>query len=204
MKPASQLVGRRFGRLQVQARKLPNDDGYTLWTCICDCGKSCVVRGVYLTHGRKASCGCLLDDVRKTACLTHGKTKTPTYQSWSHMVQRCTNPRNKNYTRYGGRGIAVCERWLKFANFLHDMGEAPNGLTLDRIDNDGPYSPDNCRWATRAEQSRNSTTPVLLTHAGKTQNITEWAIELGIKPATLHMRVHRKWPVSRILKEAGQ
>jgi hypothetical protein len=87
--------------------------------------------------------------------LSHGMTNTPTYRSWAHMVQRCTNSNYDRYPFYGGRGITVCDRWRTFANFLADMGERPEGFTLDRVDNEGNYTPENCRWATSSQQQRN-------------------------------------------------
>jgi hypothetical protein len=118
------------------------------------------------------------------------------------MIQRCTNQKNKDFARYGGRGIKVCERWMVFANFYSDMGPCISGLTLDRKDNNGNYEPNNCRWATRKEQSHNSSVPVFLTHNGKTQMISAWAKELGLKPDTLYMRIHRGWPIDRALTGA--
>jgi len=139
------------------------------------------------------------EEARLTANLRHGMYRTGVYVSWAQMIQRCTNPKHKDFQRYSARGITVCARWRSFENFLADMGERPAGMTLDRKDNDGNYAPGNCRWATRAQQSHNSSRPVLLTHQGKTQNIAAWARELGLKEDTLHMRLHRGWPLERAL-----
>ncbi len=116
----------------------------------------------------------------------HGMFGTPTYTTWGQMIQRCTNPKSKEYPRYGARGIKVCERWRKFENFLADMGLKPAGLSLERVNNDGDYEPDNCKWATPLEQSRNRSNVIQFTHKGKTQNLTDWARESGIPKSTLH------------------
>ena len=117
------------------------------------------------------------------------RTPSPTYTCWYSMRQRCRDPKNKSYSHYGGRGISVCERWIDFVNFLSDMGEQPEGMTIERIDNDAPYSPENCRWATRTEQSRNQTRNIRLTIYGKTLTVAEWAIIAGIDPRTIHARL---------------
>lgn len=127
------------------------------WLCQCACGNQIVVRSTNLQSGNSHSCGCL----RHTVPLRHGhakeKYRTPTYNSWSSMIQRCTNPKEINrYKYYGGCGIVICDRWLKFENFLADMGERPAGKTLDRYPNPyGNYEPENCRWATYKEQRHN-------------------------------------------------
>jgi hypothetical protein len=118
------------------------------------------------------------------------------------MIQRCTNKAAPNYRRYGGRGIAVCERWLLYENFIADMGLSPNGFTLDRMDNDGNYEPGNCRWADRRTQANNRSSNRLISHAGMTKTISEWARERGIKVSTLGMRInHYGWSISRALGE---
>lgn len=117
----------------------------------CACGTERVLDACDVAKGRSKSCGCN----RKTATSTHGKSGTPTYRSWRAMLNRCTNPNFIGYAQYGGRGITVCDRWREFAAFLADMGERPEGMTLDRIDVDGPYRPDNCRWATISQQNAN-------------------------------------------------
>jgi hypothetical protein len=129
-----------------------------MWLCQCECGNTVVVNGNALRRGNTRSCGCLQKDEASLRRRTHGMKGTPTYRSWVAMKNRCTNPRQDNYGRYGARGIAVCDRWLGeggFDAFLYDMGERPEGTTLDRIDPDGNYEPANCRWATAEEQERN-------------------------------------------------
>ncbi|MET7347444.1 hypothetical protein [Streptomyces mirabilis] len=118
--------------------------------CLCDCGTEHTVHRS--DWGKKVkSCGCL----RRESVTTHGMSDSPTYSTWESMIQRCTNPRCKDYADYGGRGITVCQRWRTFENFLADMGVKPEGRSIDRIDNDGSYEPGNCRWATLSEQNSN-------------------------------------------------
>jgi hypothetical protein len=132
---------------------------------------------------------------------THGQTGSPTYSSWKAMRARCQNPNAHRYESYGGRGITVCERWQDFDVFLADMGERPEGSTLDRIDNNGPYSPENCRWATQAEQIRNRNSGLhSFTIDGKTQCLTDWAVQFGIPRSVVYHRVNRlHWPIEKAL-----
>lgn len=141
--------------------------------------------------------------------MKHGHTRggrvTPTYQAWLNMRSRCYNHNTKYYARYGGRGIRVCERWREFSNFLEDMGEVPTGLELDRIDNNGNYAPNNCRWATRKEQLRNRNYCHMLTYNGKTMNLAAWAEELGLDYHLLQMRLWAgNWTVERMLTTPKQ
>jgi hypothetical protein len=147
------LSGRRYGKLTVLQYSGSNGSGRACWACACDCGKHSVHVGKDLVAGKIKSCGCNL----KTR---HGKVGSGAHTSWRGMMERCTNPKNRCYRLYGGRGIGVCDRWADgrfgFLNFLADMGERPRGKTLDRIDCNVGYQPSNCRWATPTEQHLNS------------------------------------------------
>jgi hypothetical protein len=188
------LTGQKFGKLTVQSL-----DGYSAnslaWKCLCECGKTTRVRGAHLKSGKIQSCSCL----KKNNAVKHGQAKSPTYNVWASMLARCGNPKNAAYSRYGGRGITVCERWRDFQNFFADMGEAPSGLTLERTDNDLGYSPENCRWATRTEQARNRRSNTKLTLNGKTLTICEWEAECGISQDQISLRLRRGWSIERAL-----
>ena len=149
------LVSQQFGRLLV-VKAAPNDKwNKAQWYCQCSCGRVLVVLSRRLRSGVTKSCGCIVRDCPNQ--LTHGMSNTRTYITWQHMKDRCYNSNHVYYDNYGGRGITVCGMWLdSFENFLEDMGERPEGQSIDRINNDGNYEPSNCRWATRKEQYANS------------------------------------------------
>ncbi len=149
-----QLEGKRFGRLSVIEKTDPIGKA-TAYLCICDCGEKKKVRSQSLRNGQTASCGCARREKMAAAHETHGMYKTPTYNSWRAMIARCNNKSHRQYKDYGGRGITITQEWYRFENFLSDMGERPEGRTIDRIDVDGNYTAGNCRWATRKEQNSN-------------------------------------------------
>lgn len=198
MRPALQLFGQRFGRLVVTGR-VKNRKGYTVWACMCDCGTATETLGVSLASGNTLSCGCLLSEVRKTASVTHAARRTKAYASWAHMRQRCGNKRDKDYPRYGGRGITVCERWEDFVLFLEDMGQPPTNHTLDRVDNDGPYSPENCRWASRVTQRRNNSANIIVTIRGESMPLADACARYRVKHQTAYTRLRYGWTAERAL-----
>lgn len=196
------MTGQRFGRLT--AVKFVELRAQARWLCQCDCGNQTIVLGGQLRSGMTRSCGCLHSESvarRNIENRTHGMFGTPEYRSWSAMMSRCTNPSHRAYPRYGGRGIVVCDAWLKFEQFYADMGARPDGASLDRIDNDKGYEPSNCRWATRIEQQRNKRNNRLLTHNGQSLPVSEWAEIYGLSQYAIHERLKRGWSVHEALTQ---
>lgn len=184
------ITGQRFGRLTAMAVVGIGRTG-TQWQCACDCGHKCVALITRLVSGRKKSCGCLKTDTHAARLTTHGMTGSPEYASWMQMLQRCTNPNDKRWPRYGGRGIAVAPQWRKFEVFYADMGKRPPGTSLDRINNDGNYEPGNCHWASPVTQSNNTARNRLVTAFGETLTASQWARKTGVKVYTLFQRLRR-------------
>lgn len=151
-------VGDKFWRLTVICRK-PSPDSGSRWLCHCECGNELITRASTLKSGGTKSCGCLRREstikFNKSTKYKHGKCAEPVYAVWFSMLARCRNPNHEAWKHYGGRGITVCERWLSFDNFYADMCPRPEGLTLDRIDNNGPYCKENCRWTDWKTQRAN-------------------------------------------------
>ncbi len=199
------LRGKRFGRLIAEyhiAQTIRSE-----WACICDCGRRKNIGSQALRLGLTQSCGCLNDEKRRTSKRTHGLTRVSRgvmrteYQIWLGAKARCYRTTNLNYRHYGGRGITMCDRWVNdFGAFYADMGPRPSPFhSLDRKDNDGPYSPDNCRWATKQEQMSNTRRAWSVTHDGRTQTIAAWARELGLVFNTLRHRIVTGWPIDKAL-----
>lgn len=168
----------------------------------CECG---TVKEIQIGNVGRAtqSCGCLRSEIVKELHVTHGHRrdgKLPrTYKIWKHVTQRCTNPKVANYEYYGGRGIKMCERWADYENFLADMGECPDGLTIDRIDVNGDYEPGNCRWVSMAVQGNNKRNNVNLTLNGVTMTQMQWAKHLGVSHALISKRRKAGLPIEQVL-----
>lgn len=190
--------GDRYGRFTVLERVSPINTTPIKWRCLCDCGREKTVNGSSLTRGASKSCGCLREERRAALSTSHGMSKTRVYRVWAAMIERCSVPENKSYPIYGGRGIHVCVSWKNFANFIADMGEPDPGMTLDRVDNDGPYSLENCRWATPTEQARNKRNNRLYPYQGEMLTLGEVSERTGITVSALKWRIHRSgWSLER-------
>lgn len=196
------LTGEAFGRWVVLGRD-KNKKG-TFWLCRCSCGVEKSVVSTVLRDGRSKSCGCWKSEVVIARNTKHGHALTgklsTTYHSWVGMIQRCTNVNHGSYSRYGARGISVCDRWMLFDNFLADMGEKPPHTSIERVNNNLGYEPGNCRWATAIEQARNKRNNRLITIDGTTKSIAEWASEKGLHPSTISDRKQRNWSDSESLQ----
>lgn len=201
------LSGLRFGRLMV-VRHIGARHKDSIYVCICDCDAYVEARATKLKSGNVKSCGCLNAEqwpgiAKKTIrSPASSDVRSGAYVSWREMHRRCYVPRTPHFERYGGRGVVVCERWHSFGNFLIDMGERPQGKTLDRINNAGNYEPGNCRWATPVEQANNRTDNVRVRFAGSDRTISEWSREPGAVYASLIAgRLRAGWGVERAIFE---
>jgi len=191
------LEGRQFGRLEVIQEAINSPRNYRkFYVCFCSCGVAKEVRHDHLLSGASKSCGrCVSSEKSKK----HGMFGNKTYICWAGMRSRCNNFKSPSYQYYGLRGIKVCPRWNKFENFLEDMGERPEGMTLERIDVNDGYHKDNCRWATRQEQAYNKTNTRYLEFDGEIKSQAEWSKILGIKQSTIHRRIKLGWDIDKAL-----
>lgn len=196
------IAGQEFGWLTALSVDHKHPKQGTFWRCRCRCGTEVIVLRNALS-GNTKSCGCLRRELGRSLNRSHGMSDHPYYTIWSKMWQRCTNPDDPKWPRYGARGIRVCARWKDFKQFVADMGPRPTGTTVDREDNDGDYTPGNCRWATAKQQRGNSSQELIrLTHENQTRTLVEWAKLKRMRWATLYWRVViAKWDVARALTQ---
>jgi hypothetical protein len=196
------LLNLPFGRWRVIAFA-GYRHGNAYWTCECSCPEHTRhdVVACRLKDGTSQSCGCLRNEQTAMRRTTHGQTYTAEYHAWQQMFVRCYNPKAKSFRDYGARGISVCERWTaSFEAFLEDMGPRPSSQhSLERVDNNQGYSPDNCQWSTHKEQGRNRRSNHMITHAGITQCITDWAISAGMSVQVLKSRLNQGWSMEEAL-----
>lgn len=198
------LTGRRFGRLTCLEIAGQTKNKNMLWLCQCDCGKLTIVSQGNLTYGNVKSCGCLNVDRTKEVNTKHGLTHTRLYNIWRGIRKRCFDPTVPEYQNYGGRGISVCQEWLEFINFANwaKANGYKDGLTIERINNDGNYEPTNCRWIPLAEQARNRRNSHFVSYSGETKTLAEWSNITGINPDTISARLKRYgWPVEKALTQ---
>ncbi len=204
------LTGMVFGRLEVINRTddyiSPKGEHKSRWLCKCQCGNVTEVTGADLLRGDTKSCGCYQREFRSINKSTHGQSKSRLYQVWKNIKARCYNPHHKNYADYGGRGIVMCPEWkesyesfyewAKTNGYREDLTEA---LTVDRIDNNGNYEPNNCRMVNRVVQANNRRNSILVTYNDETHPIKWWANKIGIPYNTLYGRITRGWDIKRAL-----
>jgi len=194
------ITGMRFGRLEVIRYIETNHLRRPIWECKCDCGTIKNIDGLHLRQGTALSCGCLHREITIKRETTHGMTGSAPYNSWRGMLNRCENHNDPRYKDYGGRGITVCGEWHDFQKFWNDMKDSyTQGLTIDRIDVNGDYCPDNCKWSTQKEQANNRRNNHLLSYNGTILTLAQWADILGINYDTLRSRLKRGWSVERAL-----
>jgi hypothetical protein len=189
------ITGKKYnGLTAIKFAKKCEKWNHAFWLFKCECGTKKILQKSKVICGHIISCGCGAKNKKKTGNPTHNLSKTYMYILWKGMRQRCNNPNNPKYPNYGGRGIKVCDRWNNFENYLLDMGNRPSpDYSIDRIDNNGNYEPNNCRWATKSEQARNQRSNIKITLGNKTLCISEWAKINNLPESTIRARIIRGW-----------
>jgi hypothetical protein len=199
VKQGKELTGLKFERLVVLKRHHQNKESDWFWECLCDCGNKVITKGTTLTQGKVKSCGCY----HKDKITTHSMWKTPLYKIYRGIKSRCLQPLATGYSNYGGRGITVCDEWkMDPASFFKWAKENryEEGLTIERIDNNGPYSPENCKWIPLKEQANNKRTSHIITFNGETKTVAQWATYLNIPRYILYNRINNYgWTDERAL-----
>lgn len=201
------LIGCKFNKLTVIERAQnyisPKGKPRTMLKCECECGNVIVVEKYHVTSGITQSCGCLQKETASVMGTKHGMHGTHIYSIWDNMIGRCYRKSNPRYHRYGGRGIIVCDEWKQFDKFYEYVSKLPHyneeGYTLDRIDVNGNYEPNNVRWANDETQANNKSTNHYLSYNGETKTMTQWARDINISPSTLSNRIYSGWSVDQAL-----
>lgn len=183
--------GMRWGRLTAVALALRSETRDHKWRFACDCGGEIVTNIKLVKAGKTSSCGCLFREMMAARNTTHGLSSVhqDEYRIWKNMRARCQSPTNKSFPDYGGRGIAVCERWQDFANFIADMGPRPSGASLDRVDVNSGYGPENCRWVGAVEQANNKRNNRVIEWGGVAKTLQQWCAEYGVEPSKVRYRL---------------
>lgn len=202
MNKAIDMIGIRCGRLLVVSRAANYASGKARFVCLCDCGTSTIVGGHALRSAETKSCGCWRIEMPSLLFTTHGMSCSSEHRIWCHIKTRCYNPRNQFFARYGGRGISMCPTWVEsFETFYRDMGPRPSSQhSIDRVNNDGNYQLDNCRWGTHQQQSDNRSVVKRVTFDGVTDTMAGWARRTGIPYMKLRRRIVDGWPPWRALE----
>lgn len=198
------ITGNKYGKLTAIERVGKDKYNNAVWLCKCDCGNTKIIDGKSLRDLHTKSCGCLKSESSRSRTLKHNGTGTRLHSTWMSMKKRCYGAYYAEYYRYGGRGIKVCDEWRNsfetFRDWALSHGYADN-LTIDRINLDGDYEPDNCRWITKQEQAYNRSDSVFVEYDGKRQTIAEWAVEKNIDYHKLYYRIKKGWSMERALCE---
>ena len=203
------LTGQRFNHLVVISRAA-NRGKDTMWLCRCDCGNEITATPSHLKSGHTKSCGCFRSSVLAAQGhknIKHGMKRTPLYKTWGSIKTRCLNPNTPAYPNYGGRGITICDDWKDSFEAFYEWAIASGyqeDLSIDRIDVNGPYSPDNCRWVTIDVQANNKRTNRVVTFNGEAKTLQQWADETGILPSTIRERLSRGWSAEKALTQPVQ
>lgn len=198
------LIGKRFGYLTVVEKTDKRQGKNVYWLCKCDCGNMTYVTTSNLNQKQVFSCGCYRKKKSAESHFKHGCTNTKLFRVWCSMIARCYHSYDNSYVNYGARGICVCMEWKNSFSVFRDWAYSngyQEGLTIDRIDNDGNYEPSNCRWVSRKVQGNNSRINHTLTFNGETKTISQWSEKLGIPYQRLLMRVHRGWSIEKCLNQ---